>query len=99
MVWKNAGNVNDKSPLSLPSSYNEICISSYLNGSVVFFSTLPRSIIQDNATNYAASGKVGTNVLSIMLSLSKSSVRISDCYINDIESSDSANIGLSVYYR
>ena len=99
MAWKNAGNVNDKSPLSLPSSYNEICISAYLNGSVVFFSTLPRSIIQDNATTYATSGRVGNNVLSIRLSLSKASVQIADCYINDIESSESAAIGLSVYYR
>lgn len=99
MIWKNAGNVNDRSPLSLPSSYNEICISAYLNGNVIFFATLSRSIIQDNTTTYAASGRVGNNVLSIRLSLSKASVQIADCYINDIESSESAAFGLSVYYR
>lgn len=99
MGWKSVGNKSDKSPLSLPNSFKEIAISAYINGSVIFSATLPRAMIQDVTTSYATSGRIGTNMLSIRVSLSKSSVQIADCYINDVESSESAEIGLSVCYR
>ena len=95
--WKLVGNASGSEELLLPESYSEICLTAYMNGQVLLFATLPRGIIQDNPTSYISGGSFPDHKYGILIKLSKTSAKIEQAYIDDI---DQINLsGMAAYYR